>query len=80
MGQVDGKAGIAPGGPETDLLGLDQHNLVIGEVRCQLTRRRQAGEACSDHYPARLAMATVGRTWRTRFAQVVPATGGIIGR
>ncbi|MNC24152.1 hypothetical protein D3C75_721960 [compost metagenome] len=78
--QVDGKAGVAPGGAKADLLGLDQHDLVVREVRCQLPCGSQAGETGADHHPARLAVPTVGRPWRTRFAQVVPATGGIIGR
>ncbi|MCY1186485.1 hypothetical protein D9M73_273630 [compost metagenome] len=80
MRQVDGKAGVAPGGAKADLLGLDEHDLVVREVRCQLPRGSQAGEACAHHYPARLAVATMGRPWRTGLAQVVPATGGIIGR
>ena len=43
-------------------------------------RTGQPGEAGTDHHPARLAVATVGRPWRAGCAQVIPTTGGIIGR
>ncbi|WEK33407.1 MAG: hypothetical protein P0Y58_08950 [Candidatus Pseudomonas phytovorans] len=50
------------------------------KVRRQLPRSSQASEAGADHHPARLAVATVGRPWRAGLAQVIPTTGGIIGR
>ncbi len=40
VGQVDGEAGVAPGGTEADFLGLDQDDLLVGKMQRQLARRR----------------------------------------
>ena len=57
VGQVDGEAGVAPGGTEADFLGLDQDDLV-GKMQRQLARG-EAGEAGADHHPAGGAPAVV---------------------
>ena len=75
MGQVDGKTGVAPGSAVADLLGFDQHDLVIRKIQRQLTRRRKAGEPRPDHGPARRADTAVARACHARWAEVKPATG-----
>lgn len=40
VGQVDGEAGVAPGGTEADFLGLDQDDLLVRKMQRQLARRR----------------------------------------
>ncbi|EVT88567.1 hypothetical protein Z046_05185 [Pseudomonas aeruginosa VRFPA09] len=47
MGQVDGEAGVAPGGTEADFLGLDQDDLLVRKMQRQLARGGEAGEAPS---------------------------------
>lgn len=80
VGQVDGEAGVAPGGTEADFLGLDQDDLLVRKMQRQLARGGEAGEAGADHHPAGGAPAVVGRLRPPRRAEVVPAAGTVVGR
>ena len=78
--QVDGEAGVAARGALAGRLGLDQGDPVVGPVRRQPPRRRQAREAGADHDPVGADVAVERGAGLARREHPAPAVGRVVAR